>query len=107
MGIDKNIKRILGDHERRIAKLESLVAKPKAVATKKERKPLTDYITELRAKGFFSQPKTSEETHKKLRQNYHCEPNRVAVALLRLVNRKHLRKASKTVNGKKFLAYVW
>jgi len=104
---DKNIKRILIGHERRIEKLESLFAKRKASSTKKARKSLGDYIIELRANNFFSQPKTIEETRKKLQESYHCEPNRVAVALLRLAKGKHLRKASKALNEKKYLAYVW
>ncbi|MER3422904.1 MAG: hypothetical protein C4293_06400 [Nitrospiraceae bacterium] len=64
-------------------------------------------ILKLRDQGFFTAPKTPNETHCKLQPVYHCEPDRVAVALLRLQRRKELRKTSKIIDKKKQLAYVW
>jgi hypothetical protein len=63
-------------------------------------------ILELRNGGFFSVPRTAREVQENLRSNYPCEVDRVAMALLRL-KRKELRKASKIIDGKRQVAYVW
>jgi len=68
---------------------------------------LPDRILRLRDREFFATPKTSIEVHKEIEKEYYCEPNRVAVALARLLSRKELRKASKTQDGKKVDVYVW
>jgi hypothetical protein len=107
MAIDKEIKAVLNDHEKRINHIESLLSKPKTPIQNKSNRKLTDYLMELRSKGFFSQPKIVDETHAKLQKIYSCEHNRVAVALLRLSQHKQLRRASKIVDGKKYQAYVW
>jgi predicted transcriptional regulator len=57
--------------------------------------------------GFFKQPKTVVEVHEKLQSSYHCEVNRVSMALLRLHKKRALRKTSKTVGKRKQVAYVW
>lgn len=67
---------------------------------------LPDLILGLRANGFFKQPKTAKEVHAELESNYPCEPDRVNVALLRLLKRKQLRKVNKLVGDKKTIAYV-
>lgn len=104
---DKALKRMLDDHEKRISHLEAMLSAPKKVAARKDKRKLSDHILELRDKGFFAQPKTAEETHAKLQVTYHCELNRVEVALLRLSKRKQLRRASKLVGKKKYQAYAW
>lgn len=68
---------------------------------------LPAHILRLREGSFFKQAKTANEVHRKLQATYHCNPDRVAMALLRLQRRKQLRKASKMVDKKKQLAYVW
>jgi hypothetical protein len=68
---------------------------------------LPDCILEFRDKLFFKEPRTPREVHEKLRGVYACEINRVEVSLLRLVGSKRLRKASKLVDGKRQVAYVW
>jgi hypothetical protein len=68
---------------------------------------LPERILDLRDKGFFSQSKTGNEVQGKLNPAYSCEVDRVLMALLRLAKRKKLRKASKSVDGKKQVAYVW
>jgi len=68
---------------------------------------LPEKILALRDKGFFSQPRTGNEVQAKLNPTYPCELDRVLMALLRLMKRKKLRKASKIVEGKKQVAYVW
>lgn len=103
----KEINKILQSHERRISVLELVRNKSKPQRTIKNQKTLSDHIIELRDARFFSQPKTAEETHAKIVGKYHCELNRVEVALIRLAGRKKLRKASKTANDKKYKAYVW
>lgn len=71
------------------------------------KKTLVDHLIEIRDAGFFKQAKTVGEVHSKIETIYQCERNRVAVALLRLLKRKELRKASKIVDGEKEIAYVW
>lgn len=102
-----NIQKILKDHEKRLSALEILLKKPESQRIAKSRKGLPDYILELRDKGFFSQPKISKEVHQKLQGTYHCELDRIRVALFRLVDRKQLRKASKLISGEKYIAFVW
>src|SRR3989338_5841371 len=98
----KEISKVLQDHERRISALEKPTGKVKKTVVKNSKQSPSDHIIELRDDGFFSQPKTAEETHAKLTGKYHCELDRVAMALLRLAGRKQLRKASKLVNKKKY-----
>ena len=70
-------------------------------------KTLPSYILELRGQGFFKQAKTAKEVHAKLQSVYHCNLDRVVMALLRLQRRKQLRKSVKLVGKKKQVAYVW
>jgi hypothetical protein len=83
-------------------------AKPDGKASMaKKSSALPDHILSLRDSGFFKQPKTGDEVHAKLQSSYHCDVNRVAVALLRLHKRRLLRKTSKSVRERKQVAYVW
>lgn len=105
---NSEVHKILEDHEKRIANLETILAnKPKTLLAVKDKKSLSDHIIELRDTGFFTQPKIPDETHNKLQENYHCERNRVDVALLRLAGRGQLRKTTKIIDDKKYKAYVW
>ncbi len=107
MQVESSIKKILDDHEKRILHLESLMGKRKTVTVSKRQNNLTDHILAIRDKGFFTRPKTAQEVHKELHSSYHCEPDRVAMALLRLATRKELRRATKKIDEKKYKAYVW
>lgn len=107
MESNRQMQKILYDHEKRISHLETLLSKPRTSKPVRDKRKLSDHVLELREKGFFSPPKTAEEVHKKLQEIYHCELNRVAVALLRLSKRKQLRRASKVVDKKTYQAYVW
>ena len=95
------------NHEKRLHVLESILAKPKQLRSKTNKTSLSSHIMNLRDNNFFAQAKTAAETHEKLHATYHCERDRVAMALLRLADSKQLRKASKIVGKKKFKAYVW
>jgi hypothetical protein len=68
---------------------------------------LPGHLLALRSGGFFKQPKTATEVHKKLQPTYPCEVDRVAMGLLRIHKRKQLRKATKRVGKRKQVAYVW
>lgn len=68
---------------------------------------LPERILDLRERRFFSRPKTGKEVHARLNPAYPCEADRVFMALLRLSKKKKLRKASKVIDGKKQVAYVW
>jgi len=107
MANENKLMDLVKDHEQRISRLESLLDEGKPVKAKSGNQKLPDHILDLRTKGFFSQPKTAGETHQKLKGTYHCEHDRVAMALLRLADRKQLRKASKVAGKKKYQAYVW
>ena len=97
----------------RLERLESAVfgSGSKRSTEKTQKRPpregLPGFILRLRDQGFFKQPKTAGKVHEKLRSNYHCELDRVAMALLRLQRRKELRKSSELVGQKKQVAYVW
>ena len=108
----QNMKNDLNDIVRRIEKLEKEVFKSKNIKEKKpvnktENNSLGDRIIGLRDSGFFKQTKTGQEVHIKLQSTYAREYDRVAMALLRLLNRKLLRVTSKKVGNKKLKAYVW
>ena len=107
MRSENQLTALIKDHEKRIRRLESLLPQRKSAAISKDKRKLADHIIELRTKGFFAQPKTAGETHNKLKKTYHCERDRVAMALLRLAKRKQLRRALRTIEKKKYQAYVW
>lgn len=104
---NSDLSKKLQDHERRISALEKILGNVKKPKIRDNKQSLSDHIIELRDGGFFSQPKTAEETHVKLGTKYPCKLNRVAVALVRLAGRRQLRKASKIINKKEYQAYVW
>ena len=84
---NKDVNKKLEDHERRISFLEKMLDRSKKPEIEGNKKSLSDHIIKLRNDGFFSQPKTAEETHAKLNVKYPCELNRVEVALLRLAGK--------------------
>jgi hypothetical protein len=124
MGVDamEVIRKRLEDHERRLAILEKIEAKlakidgrdvnNNVIKTGNQKrvnikKSLSDHIIVLRDHGAFTKPFTAEEVHKKIWSNYPCDFNRVKVELLRLQKRGQLRKTSKLIRKKKYIAYVW
>jgi hypothetical protein len=68
---------------------------------------LADHIIALRDHRSFKQPLTPEEVYKKINKIYPCDFSRVKVCLLRLQRRRQLRKTSKLIGKKKYVAYVW
>mgnify|MGYP001576810690 CR=1 FL=1 len=100
----KQINKILRDHEKRIASLENKKILLKKTGSKKS---LSDHIIELRDRGAFKKPLTAEEVHKRLVTTYPCDFSRVKVELVRIQGRGQLRKTSKMVGKKKYVAYVW
>jgi hypothetical protein len=85
----------------------SRTRKSSGATAKVSRNTLPKRILELRTKEFFKVPRTAREAQEKLQSSYPCEVDRIAMALLRLNERKELRKASKVVDGKKQVAYAW
>jgi hypothetical protein len=75
------------------------------IATKP--KGLPDHILALREAGFFREPRSSSEVHAKLMESYHCLPDRVQMALLRLYRRRDLRKTVKKDGDQEQSAYTW
>ena len=70
-------------------------------------KNLSFHILRIRDAGFFNEARTAKEVHSKIKVPYPCDLNRVAVALVRLRQRKKLRKTSKIVDKRKLVSYVW
>ena len=81
--------------------------KTKSRATRSFRNTLPDHILPLREEGFFRQPRTAPEIHKKLQGVYPCDLNRVEVALYRLHKKRLLRRTSKGTGESKQVAYAW
>ena len=102
MSSEKVIYDVLKDFEKRISALESLIGNSKKSKVKASKTSLSNHILQLRDNRFLSQPKTADEIHKKLQGTYHCELNRVEVSLIRLADRKKLRKASKLLKFPRF-----
>jgi len=100
----RKIIKTLQDHERRITIIEKGKASLKVASGKKS---LSNHIIELRERGSFKKPVTPEEVHKKLGTIYPCDFSRIKVELIRLRKRGQLRKTSKLIGKKKYIAYVW
>lgn len=81
-------------------KVSHAVIKPHAAQT------LADHILALRTEGFFKQPKTPNEVYEKVNLSYPCEKKRVGVELIRLQDKKELRKISGRVGKLKQVSYV-
>ena len=64
-------------------------------------------ILALREADYFREPRSPQEVHAKLSENYHCVLNRVQMALLRMGRKRELRKANKRIGDKTYDAYVW
>ena len=96
-----------------IAELRAVTAprnsagKGSGAAVEVEVKGLPEHILALREKNFFREPRTSAEVHVALLETYHCVPNRVQMALLRLLRSRELRKAVKKIGDREHAAYVW
>jgi hypothetical protein len=105
--MSEEIRKILENHEKRISVLEQILKEktemPKEV--KVEYTGIAKRILELRDRDdFFKTPKTVKDVQLKLKANgFYYMPDRVAMALLRLVRKKELRRI---LEGKKF-AYVY
>src|SRR6185295_15225494 len=67
---------------------------------------LADHILALRSEGFFKQPKTPNEVYEKINPIYPCEKKRVGVELIRLQDKKELRRISNKVGKIKQVSYV-
>ena len=102
----KQINKILQDHEHRLTIIEKGKRSTKGRA-RGGKKSLSDHIIELREQGSFKKPITPEEVYKKLTVTYPCDFNRVEVELIRLQKRRQLRKTSKLIGEKNYIAYVW
>lgn len=100
----KQINKILQDHERRLTMIEKGKASAKVRGSKKS---LSNHVIELRERGSFKKPITPEEVYKKLATIYPCDFSRVKVELIRLQKRGQLRKTSKLIGEKKYIAYAW
>ncbi|MER2514148.1 MAG: hypothetical protein ABTQ25_17320 [Nitrosomonas ureae] len=107
---NNEVTKTLADHESRLAILESILRKPISsgkVPQTNTHPTLPQHILKLRNSGFFAEPRTADDVHKKLIPTYHSEPDRIAMALLRLASKKELRKSTKKMEKRSYLAYVW
>ncbi len=83
-----NVKATLADHERRLLHLEEAIgsearsSRVKPTAQASTGKPsLPKHILAFRGAGFFAQPRTADDVHKKLAPTYPCEEDGVYVTL--------------------------
>ena len=83
-----------------------LKRKQKSQATRTSHNTLPDHILRLKEEGFFRQPHTASEAHKKLQETYPCDLNRVEVALYRLSKKRLLRRISKGAGKNNQVAYA-
>lgn len=68
---------------------------------------LTQRLLELAEGGFFTQPRTSSEARAELQQHgYHYPENSVAMALLRLVRRRVMRRVARSKGKNPIYGYV-
>lgn len=94
--------------EKRLATLEQ-----KTTVTRKQSQSralatsLPDCIISIRSNGFFKKPRSIDEVHEHIQNEYSCEVDRVSMALLRLAKRRELRKCFVMKNDRKFKAFVW
>lgn len=105
---DKEIKKILENHEKRISELEKNF-KEKTVAQREVKAEYTGpakRILELRDRdNFFENPKTVKEVQLELKTHgFYYMTEHVAMALLRLVRKRELRRI---LEEKKKFAYVY
>src|SRR5579859_2088821 len=91
----------------RQAATEPAKRKTRADVPSTSRTTLEDHLIAIRDGGFFKLARTAEEINEKIQSIYPCERSRVTTQLWRMVKRKEIRKASKTIDGKKHVAYVW
>ncbi|MFA6255032.1 MAG: hypothetical protein WC675_03295 [Patescibacteria group bacterium] len=103
--MDKTTKNLLI----RVEKLENAVfgTKKKIKTATGDEKSLSNHIIGLRDRSTFRQPLTPKEIHEKLESTYPCDLSRVKVELIRLQKRRQLRKTSKLIGKKRYVAYVW
>jgi hypothetical protein len=93
-----NIKKILKDHEKRIAKLESGGKKIIGKSSKhsEKRKTIPELLVELKQSSFFNQPKFVSEIVEKLAElGYHYSGDSLTYALLEAVRTKSLGRIKK------------
>jgi len=93
------------DLEKRVSALEKPRDKPKKLKSVKRINRCTDHIIGLHDGSFFSQPRTAEETQKKLQGVYHWRTNRLQWKLLRLADRHVLEKSIDMFNRKNFMLF--
>lgn len=105
----KQIEVLVSDCLRAVAgsRPASPTRRPSLTVKRSDALTLPDQIMELRERAFFKEPRTARETHEELHRIYPCEANRVVMALIRLNERKQLRRTSKVVGKRKVVAYVW
>jgi hypothetical protein len=109
MPIPLKIKRILDNFENRISALEKVPASlpTRVVKGKKLKATLQSHILTFRNQDYFTQARTAKEVHSQLSGKYPCDANRVAMALLRLSDKKMLRVTNTKTKGKTLKAYAW
>jgi hypothetical protein len=87
--MDKEIQKILENHEKRISALEGIKEKPKLLHKKKV--SITQLILELKSDGFFNKSKNWNDIQKALEERGHVYPLRsLTEPLQRLVRKREL-----------------
>ena len=96
----EELKKILKDHEKRLAKLE-LSLKPKSTTSPKpakERITIIDMLIELKNEDFFKEPKTWQQIADKLSERGYTYPRTSLTAPLQRSVKRHILGRIKQVD---------
>ena len=113
MATEKQIRKILNDHERRITILES--KEPASTYKKIKSKKLTNEYRKgstaekiLSLGNFFNQPKTVKEILDKLKEkDYHFKASDITLPLRNIVRNDSLKKTKTLNDGTKLKKWVY
>lgn len=87
---DREIQKILENHEQRISKLEDVLKKEPRKAVRKK-KSITDLFIELKEEGFFKQPRYLKDIVDKLAsRGYYYQQSSLSAPLQRAVRNRIL-----------------
>lgn len=94
--MNRKIKEILDNHERRISRLEGILKEKTARKIVSKKKSILDLLIELKNEGFFKQPKYLKDIVDKLAsRGYHYQSSSLTNPLQRAVRNRILGRIKK------------
>ena len=96
MPYEEEIRKILKNYERRIARLEGILKEKSVKKTVSRKKSILDLLIELKREGFFRQPRYLRDIVDKLAsRGYHYQPSSLTEPLRRAVRNRILGRIKK------------